>query len=129
KCTRPEDITLGVYSSSVQVSDGTATDQKNISVLVTEGNQLPVVTGVPPTATVNEGSLLTFTAAATDADIPVQTLSFSLVGAPSGAAINATTGVFTWTPTPAQARGIDPSGVRLPEGGGRAHVAARAASS
>jgi PKD repeat protein len=46
------------------------------------------------------GILLTFTAPASDSDIPVQTLTFSLVGAPAGASITAA-GVFTWTPTAA----------------------------
>ena len=53
---------------------------------------------------VNEGSLLTFTATATDADAG-QTRTFSLdAGAPTGATINATTGVFSWTPTESQGR-------------------------
>jgi hypothetical protein len=48
---------------------------------------------------VNEGSLLTFTAMATDADIPANSLTFTLdPGAPAGATINATNGVFSWTP-------------------------------
>ena len=45
---------------------------------------------------------LTFTATATDADTPVQTLTFSLVGAPAGAAINASSGAFSWTPAAGQ---------------------------
>src|SRR5512136_2483021 len=49
-------------------------------------------------------TLLTFTATATDADIPVQTLTFSLVGAPAGASMTSA-GVFTWTPTEAQGPG------------------------
>ncbi len=50
---------------------------------------------------VDELVQLTFTATATDADLPVQTLTFSLVDAPDGAAIT-TAGVFTWTPTEEQ---------------------------
>jgi hypothetical protein len=43
---------------------------------------------------------VTFTASATDADIPANELTFSLdAGAPAGATIDATTGAFTWTPT------------------------------
>jgi len=42
--------------------------------------------------------MLTFTAKATDGD-KGQTLKFSLIGAPAGASINTTSGVFTWTPT------------------------------
>ena len=51
---------------------------------------------------VNEGAAVTFTATATDADLPAQGIAYSLVGAPDGAAINAATGVFTWTPSEAQ---------------------------
>jgi hypothetical protein len=48
-----------------------------------------------------EGSVLTFTVSASDADLPAQALSYSLVGAPVGAGINSTTGVFSWTPSAA----------------------------
>jgi hypothetical protein len=53
--------------------------------------------------TVNAGSLLSFTATATDADIPANTLTFSLVNPPAGASINfnSTPGLFNWTPSTA----------------------------
>ena len=44
---------------------------------------------------------------ATNSDLPAQTLIFSLVTAPSNAAINSTSGVFTWTPTEAQGQGTN----------------------
>ena len=44
----------------------------------------------------------TFTATATDPDVPANTLAFSLIDAPSGAAIGSTSGVFTWTPSEEQ---------------------------
>ena len=56
---------------------------------------------------VDEETLLSFTATASDHDVPVQTLTFSLSGAPVGASITPA-GAFTWTPTEAQ----DP--VRIP---------------
>jgi hypothetical protein len=46
------------------------------------------------------GDLLTFIAQATDVD--GDTLTFSLIDEPTGASINASTGNFTWTPTPGQ---------------------------
>ena len=46
--------------------------------------------------TVDEGSELSFTATASDAD--GDALTFSLVDEPSGASIDPNTGVFTWTP-------------------------------
>ena len=69
--------------------------------LVNEVNEAPVLASIGD-QTVDELSELTFTASATDADIPVQTLTYSIVGAPGGAAINPATGVFTWTPTEGQ---------------------------
>jgi len=53
--------------------------------------------------TVDEMTLLTFTATATDADIPAQTLTFSLVGALP--VEHHCCGVFTWTPSEAQGPG------------------------
>ena len=77
-------------------------DFETISITVTEVNVAPVLAAIG-NKSVNEGSLLTFTATATDADLPANGLTYSLdAGAPTGATINATTGVFTWTPTESQ---------------------------
>src|SRR5205807_2554831 len=52
--------------------------------------------------TVTETTLLMFTNSATDPD-PGPTLTYSLApGAPTNAAVNTTSGVFSWTPTAAQ---------------------------
>ncbi|HYT89560.1 MAG TPA: putative Ig domain-containing protein, partial [Gemmataceae bacterium] len=68
--------------------------------------------------TVDEESLLTFTAVATDVDSPPQTFAFSLdAGAPAGAAIDPVTGLFTWTPTEAQGPGTYPVTVRVTDSG------------
>ncbi|HIW33416.1 MAG TPA: S-layer homology domain-containing protein, partial [Candidatus Paenibacillus intestinavium] len=85
-------------------SDGVLTDEEEITVTVNEVNVAPVLATISNKA-VDEGSELTFTASATDADLPANTLTYSLVDAPTGASINATTGVFTWTPTEAQGPG------------------------
>jgi hypothetical protein len=98
----------GTYSFAVVVTDnGTPalSDSKLVSVAVNEVNQAPVLNAIVP-QTVNEGQQLTFTATASDPDVPANQLSFSLQNAPAGAAINPTTGVFTWTPTEAQGPGI-----------------------
>ncbi len=49
------------------------------------------------------GQTLNVTNSASDSDVPVQTLTFSLLSAPTNATINATNGIFTWRPTLAQA--------------------------
>ena len=67
---------------------------------------------------VDEGSQLSFTATATDADLPANTLSFSLgAGAPAGATIGASTGVFSWTPAEAQGPGDYSVTVRVTDSG------------
>src|SRR5204863_4951334 len=75
------------------------------TLTVAEVNVAPVLGGVPSSATIDEEQPYTFTATASDHDLPAQTLIFSLSGAPAGAAIDPSTGVFTWTPTEAQGPG------------------------
>ena len=93
------------YSITVRVTDnGTPalSDTETFIVTVTEENQAPVLAQISD-QTVAEGALLSFTASATDPDIPANTLSYSLdVGFPSGAHINATSGLFSWTPDESQ---------------------------
>ena len=90
------------YSITVRVTDNgdpELSDHETITITVNEVNIAPVLAAIDDKE-VDEGSALTFTATATDADVPVNTLSYSLgAGAPPGASINASSGVFTWTPT------------------------------
>src|SRR5205814_858724 len=76
-----------------------------------------------------EGALLALTTGATDADLPANALTFSLdAGAPAGAAIDASTGVFTWTPSEAQGRADYSVTVRVTDNGTPALDASRASS-
>ncbi|MBI2954328.1 MAG: tandem-95 repeat protein, partial [Chloroflexi bacterium] len=104
-----EDQGPGVYSITVRVTDngeGTLSDSETITVTVNEVNRLPVLDPIAST-TIGEGTLLSFTASATDPDRPANTLTFSLdPGAPSGAAIVGNTGAFAWTPTELQGPGL-----------------------
>ncbi len=66
------------------------------SVAVREVNQAPVLAPIPDLS-VLEGDTAAFTASATDADLPAQSLRFSLdQGAPAGAVIRSDSGQFTW---------------------------------
>src|SRR5205085_2728654 len=71
----------------------------SFKVTVSEVNTAPVL---PAQAdrTVAEQTPLTVTNAATDADLPLNNLSYTLRNAPAGAAINAN-GIITWTPNEA----------------------------
>jgi hypothetical protein len=98
-------------SLPVQVSDGTlnisfltgAANMPKISAIevlpATSSNRAPVLATIG-NKTITLGQTLGFTATATDADAG-QTKTFSLIGAPQGATINATTGVFSWKPVQA----------------------------
>jgi len=62
----------------------------------------PVLQAIPDYS-VDEGATLTLTVSATDADVPAQALTYSLLaGAPEGAEIDPRTGVLTWTPLESQ---------------------------
>jgi VCBS repeat-containing protein/predicted outer membrane repeat protein len=110
----------GVYPVTVRVTDnGTPPlyDSETIQITVNDVNEAPVLAAIGNKSG-NELTLITFTATATDPDIPANTLIFSLdVGAPTGASINPTTGVFTWTPTEAQGPGVYPVTVRVTDNG------------
>jgi autotransporter-associated beta strand protein len=91
----------GTYNFSVRVSDGALTSDQPVAATVNEVNAAPVLATIPA-QTINEGALFTFTASTSDPDLPSNTLTYSLIGAPTGAAIDASSGVFTWSPTEAQ---------------------------
>ncbi|MGL4399427.1 MAG: glycosyl hydrolase [Luteolibacter sp.] len=92
------------FTFTVRVSDGVSSHDRSVSVTVGEVGTAPVLDVIPP-QTVDEGVLLNFTASATDVDLPAGILSYSLIGAPLGAAIHSASGSFTWTPTTEQGPG------------------------
>ena len=90
------------FPATFTVTDA-AGNAAQCSAMITVGsaNVAPVLNAIADQS-VEEGSLLSLTVTATDADLPVQTLTFSLgSGAPAGASITAG-GTFIWTPTGAQ---------------------------
>jgi len=90
---------------------------RTFTVIVTELNDPPVLDSITD-RTINEGSLLSFVANAHDPDLPPQALTFTLEpGAPAGAQINATNGLFTWTPNEAQGPGTNSITVRVTDDG------------
>lgn len=110
----------GVYSITVRVTDSQSpplSDTKTFQVTVNEVNQPPVLAAIAD-RTVHAGMAVVFTNAATDPDIPPNALSFSLdPGAPSGASVSPTTGVFSWLTTAAHADGVFPITVRVTDNG------------
>ncbi|MDB6028939.1 MAG: hypothetical protein JWM68_5162 [Verrucomicrobiales bacterium] len=91
----------GSYPITVRVTDNgspASNDFETVTVTVSEVNTAPVLATIAPQS-VTEGSLLTVNASATDADLPANTLTYSLEpGAPAGMTINSGSGVISWTP-------------------------------
>ncbi len=86
------------------------------AVTVREVNTPPNLT-VPPNQTINELTTLSVSASATDADIPTNTLTFSLLSPPAGMTINPATGAISWTPTEAQGPSTNPVSVVVTDNG------------
>lgn len=109
---------VGTWDITVRVTDQLGgQDWQKITVTVTGSGNNPPTLGAIGHRTVKEGSALTFTAAASDADV-TQTKTFSLdAGAPAGASINPSSGAFTWTPTETQGGAAYPITVRVTDNG------------
>jgi len=99
----------GEYDITIQVcddADPVLCGEDTFTVTVNEVNVAPSIEPAIEDMTINEMELTSFTVVAVDPDLPANTLTFSLLGAPAGAAIDATTGEFTWTPTELQGPGV-----------------------
>ncbi len=98
----PADETTGPLSFTVIVSDNQATPATASGLITVYVGQVsaPFLTAVPAQAvTVGQTLTLSLSKYAVDPNSPPLPLTYSLGdGAPSGASVNATTGVFTWSP-------------------------------
>lgn len=92
-------------------------DISNVNFTITNNSNVAPVLNSIGNKVVNEESLLNFTATASDANAG-QVLTYSLQGTvPSGASINPSTGLFSWTPTEAQGFGVYNVIVRVTDNG------------
>ena len=90
--------------------------ERPFTIHAIDQNDAPILAPIGD-KTVNELEVLTFTATATDEDVPADELTFSLgTGAPAGARINPTTGEFWWGPSEEQGPGIYPITINVSDG-------------
>ena len=115
----PTQAQLGSNPFSIVVTDDglpplSATQSFSVTVLASNN---PPVLALIADQTVYALTTLLLTNSATDPDLAAQTLTFSLdAGAPAGASIGPTNGVFVWTPTDPQA-GTNSITVRVTDNG------------
>jgi hypothetical protein len=103
-----------VFTVTVVVTDDSpfAVNERNFSatnsftVTVNESNRPPVLIFEQTNRVISELTLLVVTNTATDADLPANGLTYTLIDPPEGATID-TNGVITWTPTEAQGPGTN----------------------
>lgn len=90
----PTNRQRGTYAVTFNATDGVYTSRETVAITVAEvaGPVLEPLTNV----SLSEYDTVAFTASATDADGDV--LTWSAVGLPEGASLNASTGAFSWTP-------------------------------
>jgi len=89
------------YSIRVNVNDGLNDFVKVLTVSVTDANDAPVITSVD-NFTVTENATAVGTVAATDEDVPAQTLTFSIAGGDDGGlfTIDGSSGALSFTNAP-----------------------------
>lgn len=85
---------VGTNTVVIRLSDGALHDDQSVDLIVSANNHPPTITTVPDQG-VREGSLLTVNLEADDID-PDDELTWAVVSGPG--AINASTGVYTYTP-------------------------------
>lgn len=106
----------GTYYARVYETDAPTQCQLYHVTVNVLANAAPVL-GAIGNKSVDEESNLAFIATSTDIDNG-QARTYSLVGAPAGATIDANTGAFSWTPTEAQGPGVYPIEVRVTDSAG-----------
>ncbi len=94
----PTTSDVGDNEVTLSVSDGVNSDSETFIITVNAANQAPLLTAIGAQSVIVD-ELLSFTAAATDADGDALTFSLDQASVDKGMAINATTGAFSWTPT------------------------------
>jgi hypothetical protein len=97
---KPTYAQAGNYTVTFQAHDGNSPGTTIASITVVDVNSAPVISPIPDKS-VNEGTTLSFTVTATDAESDV--LTYSASNLPAGAQFDATTHNFSWKPGSTQA--------------------------
>ena len=111
----------GGYLNSVRVHGGVLTPEQVagnylLGPSLMPPNQAPMLTLISNYSLI-AGATVSFTNTATDADVPAQTLTFSLLNNPGGATLNAGSGVFNWRPAIAQGNTTNSLAVKVTDSG------------
>ncbi len=87
----------GTYTFTVKVTDGISPDSEEIMITVNEVNITPVAQ--EGSTSTDEDTSKIITLVATDSDLPVNTLTYTILSAPSHGTVSLTGDQATYTPT------------------------------
>lgn len=105
------------YVVSALNQSGESSDSSEVNATTFAPNTPPTLTPISD-QNIGVGVMLSVTNTATDTDVPAQTLTFSLLTAPTNATIDAITGVLTWRPLVAQAGTTNSFNIMVTDNGG-----------
>ncbi len=106
----------GTNTISISGINGGQTHSTNVTLIVTTSNTPPVLSSISDRS-LNAGVTLLITNVATDSDTPAQTLTFTLLAAPSGASLGTNNGIFTWRAPVARANTTNMTTVKVTDNG------------
>ena len=102
--SEPGTYQLGLNLTGVQDRAGNPGADTALETWVFKPSNAPPILTAIADASVPPGVLLTFTNRVTDVDVPTNKMTFTLAaGAPAGATVGSTSGIFAWRPSQAQA--------------------------
>jgi lysophospholipase L1-like esterase len=104
------------YVVSASNAAGQSTNSAQATATTLTGQTAPTLAAIANRIT-GVGVTLLITNVATDTDVPAQTLTFSLLTAPTNAVINTNSGVLTWRPLVAQANTTNAFTVQVTDSG------------
>jgi hypothetical protein len=94
--------TVTILTFELTVSDGDLVDTATVHVTVNESNFEPLLDVISTPQTAPEHFVFEIDLEATDADVPPQTLSYGMTGAPVNATLDTATGLFSFRPDESQ---------------------------
>jgi|GEM_PF-68250 len=108
----------GTFTVTVRATDaGGLSDTETFEITTFPENFAPTLNPIDD-VTISESDTLTFTVVGNDANLPNDTLRYSIFSSPGNASINPVTGVFTYTPHEQQGGSILSFAIRVTDAGG-----------
>lgn len=107
---------LGCFMFAVSDASGFS-DTNTVGLHIYVANNTAPVLAAVSNQTINVGVNLNITNRATDSDVPLQTLIFSLPAGPTNATLNSSNGIFNWRPLVTQSGTTNPVTVVVTDNG------------